>query len=435
MYKDGSLFPVRMGCGCMRAEIIAVGTELLLGQIVNTNAQFLSRGLAELGIDVYYQTVVGDNKGRLIEAIGIARGRADLLVFTGGLGPTRDDLTRDALAEFLGRGIGLHEPTLEKIMKLFANRGSALVESNRRQALLIEGATPLRNDTGLAVGNALNVDGTSYLLLPGPPREMKPMFDNDGRAWLKERLGSAYSLHSVMLKFAGIGESMLEDLLLDLIEAQQDPTIAPYAKEGEVAVRVSTKAADAGEAARKLEATLTEIRIRTKSYLYAEEDIPIEATVMRMLTERQLTLTLAESCTGGMVSELITTIPGSAGVYRGGIVSYSNEVKMRQLGVPRELLEGDGAPGAISAETALAMAEGARAAIDADFALSVTGNAGPAAAEDKPVGLVYVGLAERGRETRVEKLQLSGDREGIRLRATKRALYMLWQSLSGQQGN
>ncbi|MFC4599014.1 competence/damage-inducible protein A [Cohnella hongkongensis] len=417
----------------MRAEIIAVGTELLLGQIVNTNAQYLSRGLAELGIDVYYQTVVGDNKQRLIETIGIARGRADLLVFTGGLGPTQDDLTRDALAEYLGREIGLHEPTMAKIMKMFAGRGGDFIESNRRQAMLIEGATPLRNDTGLAVGNALSVDGTSYMLLPGPPREMKPMFDNDGASWLRERLGPAYSLHSVMLKFAGIGESMLEDLLLDLIEAQQDPTIAPYAKEGEVAVRVSTKAENAEQAVRKLEATLTEIRARTKAYLYAEEDVPIEAAVVRQLTEHRMTLSLAESCTGGMVSELITTIPGSAVVYRGGLVSYSNEAKMRQLGVPSRLLEGAEAPGAISAETAQAMAEGARAAMDADFALSVTGNAGPGAAEDKPVGLVYVGLAERGRETRVEKLQLSGDREGIRLRAAKRALYMLWQSLSGQR--
>jgi len=417
----------------MRAEIIAVGTELLLGQIVNTNAQYLSRGLAELGIDVYYQTVVGDNKERIMQAIGIARGRADLLVFTGGLGPTLDDLTRDALAEYLGRGIGLHEPTMDKIMNMFASRGGAFVESNRRQAMLIEGATPLRNDTGLAVGNALAVDGIGYLLLPGPPREMKPMFDNDGTTWLKEQLGPSAALHSVMLKFAGIGESMLEDLLIDLIREQQDPTIAPYAKEGEVAVRVSTKATDAEEAARKLEGTLVEIRRRTREYLYAEDDVPIEAAVVRMMTQRQLTLALAESCTGGMLSELVTTIPGSAVVYKGGIVSYSNEMKMKQLGVTRELLEGPGAPGAISAETAAAMAEGMRAAVDSDFALSVTGNAGPSAAEDKPVGLVYIGLAERGGAARVEKLQLSGDREGIRLRAAKWALYMLWQSLSGRE--
>ncbi len=416
----------------MRAEIIAVGTELLLGQIVNTNAQYLSRGLAELGIDVYYQTVVGDNKDRLIEAIGIARGRADLLVFTGGLGPTQDDLTRDALAEYLGLGVESHEPTMAKIVNMFAGRGGSFVESNRRQALLVDGATPLRNDTGLAVGNALNIDGTCYLLLPGPPREMKPMFDNDGSTWLKKQLGPTLTLHSVMLKFAGIGESGLEDLLINLIREQQDPTIAPYAKEGEVAIRVSTKAADAEEASRKMGDTLAEIRRRTMVYLYAEEDIPIEATVVRFLTEQRRTLSLAESCTGGMVSELITTIPGSAVVYLGGIVTYSNGMKMQQLGVPREMLEGPEAPGAISSETAVAMAEGMRKAADSDFALSITGNAGPAAAEGKAVGLVYIGLAERGRETRVEKLQLSGDREGIRLRATKRAFYMLWLSLAGR---
>ncbi|MCD9023435.1 competence/damage-inducible protein A [Cohnella silvisoli] len=416
----------------MRAEIIAVGTELLLGQIVNTNAQYLSRGLAELGIDVYYQTVVGDNKERLMQAIDIARGRADLLVFTGGLGPTLDDLTRDALAQYLGRGIELHEPTMNKIISMFAGRGGTFVESNRRQALLVEGAAPLRNDTGLAVGNALKSDGTCYLLLPGPPREMKPMFDNDGATWLKEQLGPVMTLHSVMLKFAGIGESGLEDVLIDLIREQQDPTIAPYAKEGEVAVRVSTKAADAEEASRKLDGTVTEIRRRTLAHLYAEEDVPIEAVIVRMLTEQGRTLTLAESCTGGMVSELITTIPGSAVVFLGGVVSYSNQMKIQQLGVSAELLEGPDAPGAISSETAAAMAKGMRLAADSDFAVSITGNAGPAAAEGKPVGLVYIGLAERGRETRVEKLQLAGDREGIRLRSAKRALYMLWQTLAGQ---
>lgn len=416
----------------MRAEIIAVGTELLLGQIVNTNAQYLSRGLAELGIDVYYQTVVGDNKERLIDAISIARSRADLLVFTGGLGPTLDDLTRDALAEYLGLGITLHEPSMKKIWSLFAGRGGAFVESNRKQAMLIEGATPLRNDTGLAVGNALSVGDTHYLLLPGPPREMKPMFDNDASAWLKELMGETLTLHSVMLKFAGIGESGLEDLLIDLISVQQDPTIAPYAKEGEVTIRVSTKAADSEEASRKLEATLTEIRRRTLANLYAEEDVAIESTVVRLLTEQQRTVTLVESCTGGLVSQLLTTVPGSAVVFLGGAVTYSNAMKTQLAGVPAELLEGPDAPGAISLEAAAAMAEGMRSLADSDFALSVTGNAGPSAAEGKPVGMVYVGLAERGRQTRVETLQLAGDREGIRLRAAKRALYMLWLSLTGR---
>jgi len=418
----------------MRAEIIAVGTELLLGQIVNTNAQYLSQGLAELGIDVYYQTVVGDNVNRLLETIRIARGRADVLVFTGGLGPTMDDVTRDAVASYLGRGMTIHEPTMKKLETMFAGRGAALIESNRRQALLVEGATPLRNDAGLAIGNALSVDGTHYLLLPGPPREMKPMFANDATSWLKELLGPSAALHSVMLKFAGVGESGLEEMLIDLIRAQSDPTIAPYAKEGEVAVRVSTKAASSEEAARKMEATLAEIRRRTDRFLYAEDDVTIEAAVMRLLLRQRRTLALAESCTGGMVAEMVTTVPGSADAFLGGVVSYTNGVKRKLLGVPETLLEGEGAPGAVSEETAAAMAEGARASLDTDFGVAVTGVAGPAGSEGKPVGLVYLGLAERGRPVRTEKLQLSGDREGIRLRASKRALYMLWLALTGRLG-
>ncbi|WP_276352428.1 competence/damage-inducible protein A [Cohnella caldifontis] len=417
----------------MRAEIVSVGTELLLGQIVNTNAQYLSRGLAELGIDVYYQTVVGDNMDRLLETIRLARTRADLLVFTGGLGPTMDDLTRDAVAAYLGRGLTVHEPTMKKLEDMFSSRGGAWIESNRRQALLVEGATPLRNATGLAIGNALTADGTHYVLLPGPPREMKPMFDNEASEWLRGLLGPSAVLHSVMMRFAGIGESALEDSLIDLIREQTDPTIAPYAKEGEVIIRVSTKAADAGEAARKLEPTLAEIRRRTERYLYAEEDIPVEEAVLRLLVGHGRTLALAESCTGGMAAEMITALPGSSEAFLGGVVSYTNGVKRGILGVPEALLEGAGAAGAVSAETAAAMAEGVREAAGADFGVSVTGVAGPSESEGKPVGLVYLGLAERGRPTRTEKLQLSGDREGIRIRASKRLYYMLWLALTGRQ--
>jgi nicotinamide-nucleotide amidase len=416
----------------MRAEIVSVGTELLLGQIVNTNAQYLSRALAELGIDVYFQTVVGDNMERLLDTIELARGRADLIVFTGGLGPTMDDLTRDAVAAYLGRGLTIHEPTMKKLENMFSGRGSAWIESNRRQALLIEGATPLWNETGLAVGSALTADGTHYVLLPGPPREMKPMFDGDASAWLRERLGPSAALHSVMLRFAGIGESALEDTLIDLIREQTDPTIAPYAKEGEVIIRVSTKAEDAEEAARKMDGTLAEIRKRTERHLYAEEDIPIEEAVLRLLIAGGRTLALAESCTGGMAAEMITALPGSSQAFLGGVVSYTNGVKRAVLGVPQELLEGADAPGAVSAETAAAMAEGVRDAAGADFGVSVTGVAGPSESEGKPVGLVYLGLAERGKPTRTEKLQLSGDREGVRIRAAKRLYYLLWLALTGR---
>ncbi|MDG0812489.1 competence/damage-inducible protein A [Cohnella rhizosphaerae] len=416
----------------MRAEIIAVGTELLLGQIVNTNAQFLSQRLAELGIDVYFQTVVGDNEGRLRQAIAVAESRADLVLFTGGLGPTMDDLTRDALAAHLDVGIEMHEPTLAKIEAMFAGREPSLIAINRRQAMLVEGASPLRNDAGLAVGSALAAGGTHYMLLPGPPREMKPMFLNDGTAWLKEKLGEAASLHSVMLRFCGIGESALEELFKDLIEAQRDPTLATYAKEGEVALRVSTKALTAEEAQARLAPTLQEIRRRGERYLYAERDVALEAEVIRLLAEQRRTISCAESCTGGLIATLLTTVPGSADAFLGGVVSYSNPVKRDLLGVDEALLEGDGAPGAVSEETAKAMAEGVRQATDTDLALSVTGVAGPASSEGKPVGLVFIGIAERGKPVRAEKLQLQGDREGIRIRAAKRALYMAWLRLTGK---
>ncbi|MEK0315958.1 competence/damage-inducible protein A [Cohnella sp. 56] len=417
----------------MRAEIIAVGTELLLGQIVNTNAQFLSQRLAELGVDVYYQTVVGDNEERLKQAIRIAQSRADIVIFTGGLGPTMDDLTRDALAAQLGLGIEMHEPTLAKIEAMFAGREPSLIEINRRQAMLVAGATPLRNDAGLAIGGALTAeDGTHYMLLPGPPREMKPMFLGDGAAWLRDRLGRADALHSAMLRFCGIGESALEELYKDLIKAQTDPTLATYAKEGEVTLRVSTKADTEEEALRKLEPTLQEIRRRGERYLYAESDIALEAEVIRLLTEQRRTISCAESCTGGLIATLLTTVPGSADAFLGGVVSYSNPVKRDLLGVDPSLLEGEGAPGAVSEETAMAMAEGIRSAANTDLALSATGVAGPASSEGKPVGLVYIGIAERGQPPRAEKLQLQGDREGIRIRAAKRALYMAWLRLKGK---
>jgi nicotinamide-nucleotide amidase len=416
----------------MKAEIVAVGTELLLGQIVNTNARYLSRALAELGIDVYYQTVVGDNRQRIVRALEIASGRADLVVLTGGLGPTQDDVTREAVADHVGRGLVYHRPTLERIEANWAARGGPMPENNRRQALMIEGAVPLPNETGWAVGSALTADGVHYLLLPGPPREMAPMFERYGRAWLREIAGEGPALHAVMLKFAGIGESSLEELLADLISGQSDPTIAPYAKEGEVAVRLATKANGEAEARRKIEPVLAQIRARTADYLYAEEDIALEAAVVRLLTEQGKTAAAAESCTGGLVAELLTNVPGSSRAFAGGIVAYTPRLKRELLGVPASLLEGADAPGAVSAETAAAMAEGMLERAQTDFALSVTGVAGPAEDEGKPVGLVFIGLAGRNRPTRTERLQLSGDREGIRLRAAKRALYMLWRALAGR---
>jgi nicotinamide-nucleotide amidase len=415
----------------MKAEIIAVGTELLLGQIVNTNAQYLSQGLAGLGIDVYFQTVVGDNAARLRESIAIARSRADLILFTGGLGPTQDDLTRDALADDLGRKLVMHEPSMAKIEQLFTSRGIHMVESNRRQALSIEGADPLDNETGLAVGNALTVDGTHYILLPGPPREMKPMFDGPATQWLRSVLGEEKPLISRILRFSGIGESALEAALLDLIDGQTDPTIAPYAKEGEVSIRISTKAGTEAEAFSRIDETIASIEARVGQFLYAKEDIPIEEAVIDALRNAGLTLTTAESCTGGLLAELLTSVLGSSAAYTGGVITYTNEMKQTLLGIPAAQLEGPGAPGAISASTASLMAERAAKIADSDFGVSLTGVAGPATSEDKPVGLVYLAVAQRGKPTRVYELNLSGNRSIIRLRAAKAALYRLWETIRG----
>lgn len=414
----------------MKAEIIAVGTELLMGQIANTNAQYLSRELAAIGIGVYYHTTVGDNPGRLKEAIAIARERADVIVFTGGLGPTQDDLTKDVIADVLGLRLVTHQPSLDKIEELFRSRGVAMVESNARQAALIEGGTPLPNDTGLAVGELLEAGGCCFVILPGPPKEMKPMFDRYAKPLLLAKLPGE-PLHSRMLKFAGIGESSLEHRLIDLISAQRDPTIAPYASEGEVTIRLTTRAATPELAASKLDPVEAEIRSRLGEHLYANREAAIEEIVAELLKTRGETVAAAESCTGGLFASLLTDVPGSSAVFAGGVVCYTNAVKREMLGVPGRLLEGDGAPGAVSRETAASLAAGVRERLGSDWGVSVTGVAGPAEVEGKPVGLVYVGIAgPDGGGPEVWELKLSGNRETIKLRAAKSTLYRLWRRLT-----
>lgn len=418
-----------MGGHAMKAEIIAVGTELLLGQIVNTNAQFLSQELALMGIDVYFQTVVGDNEGRLMEAFKLASSRADLIVCTGGIGPTQDDLTKDVLAKYLNRNIVMHEPSLAKITAFFETRGTHMVESNKRQALLLEGSDPLFNETGMAVGIGLSQADNHYIVLPGPPSEMRPMFKNYAKPWLLGVMQENTPLRSKMLMFGGIGESTLEDRLIDLIQAQTDPTIAPYAKEGEVAIRLTTRAATEEEANLRFEKVETEIRARIGEHLYAEKEASLESAILELLTARGATFAAAESCSGGRLSDLVTALPGSSAVFKGGLVCYTNEVKHRLLGVPMEVLEGADAPGAVSAETAELLARGTLQATGADYAVSITGVAGPASSEGKPVGLVYVGYADIHGNTHVQKTHAYGNRDTIKLRSAKSALYLLWKML------
>jgi len=414
----------------MKAEIIAVGTEMLLGQIVNSNARDISLKLAELGIDVYFQTVVGDNAGRIEQAITIARSRADLLIFTGGLGPTQDDLTKDVLAAYLGRKLVIDEPAMTKIRALFEGRGVEMVESNVRQAHSIEGAVPLTNEAGLAVGNALVVDGTYYMLLPGPPKEMNTMLNGPCVAWLREVMQEKQQpLYSKLLKFAGIGESNLEHKLLPLIDGQSDPTLAPYAKEGEVSVRVSTKASSEEEANVKLDATIDKVKGIVGEHLYAKEDVPIERQIVRMLQLKGFTLASAESCSGGLFAQLITKVPSGSSCFVGGVVTYTNEMKHKLLNIPMSQLEGEHAPGAISSSTARLMAENVRSLLDSTFGVSITGVAGPSTSEGKPVGQVFIGIAEKGKPTQVFELKLSGDRASIQLRAVKNLQFRLWQAI------
>lgn len=417
----------------MKAEMIAVGTELLLGQIVNTNAQYLSQQLAMLGIDVYYQTVVGDNSTRLKDVIQTAKERADVVLLTGGLGPTMDDITKDVVAELLGRKMEMHIPSLQKMEDMFRDRGVHMVESNRRQAHLIEGSDALDNSAGLAVGNAIIQEGVAFILLPGPPKEMKPMFEEQVIPWLEQNLFKERgSLYSRMLKFAGIGESNLEAALLDLIKEQTDPTIAPYAKEGEVLIRLATKSSSEAQAEEKLNAMEARILERVGTHLFAREDVSLEKVLVEQFSKHQLTLSAAESCTGGLFAELITSISGSSRMFTGGVVTYSNEMKHKLLQVPMELMEGADAPGAVSHETARAMADGLLKLTDTDYAISITGVAGPGQSERKPAGLVYMGIAEKGEETVTEELRLNGNRDMIRLRATKIVMQRLWKRLKAK---
>ncbi len=421
------------------AEIIAVGTELLLGQITNTNAQYLSTALAGLGLNVYRHTVVGDNLARIREALEEAAARADLLIVTGGLGPTQDDVTRIAAADFLGESVEMDEQGLAKIETYFRERGLVMAESNARQAWTISGADTLPNDTGMAVGSAYAGERCALIVLPGPPRELKPMFTRYAVPWLLERMGSVQPLYSRMLRFAGIGESNLEKQLLDLIDGQQDPTLAPYAKEGEVMLRVTTRAASELEAEAKLAPVLREIRARVGQHLYAETDIPLEQAVSELLLARGERLSAAESCTGGKLSDLLTNVSGSSRFFAGSVICYTNAVKQQQLHVPAAWLEpapgpehadtGEPPYGAVSARTAERLAEQAAAVMDSDWALALTGAAGPDPAEGHPPGTVYIALARRGERAVAEKLLLTGDRDMIKLKACKQALFFLWKRL------
>ncbi|MGD8191102.1 competence/damage-inducible protein A [Brevibacillus ginsengisoli] len=410
----------------MRAEIIAVGTELLLGQIANTNAQFLSQKLAELGIHVYFHTVVGDNSERLMQAIQLATSRADMVIFSGGLGPTQDDLTKETVAAFLGHHLLEDAPAMDKILDFFAQRGITMTENNRKQALVIEGSTVFPNDHGMAPGMGISRDGHIFVLLPGPPSELYPMMETYVMPFLMKQLPDRQVFHSKVLRFFGIGESALEERLLDLIERQSNPTIAPYAKEFEVTLRITARAQTVEEAEQLIAPTENEIRNRLGGYIYAEGESSLQETLVAALTKRHETISFAESCTGGTLSSLLASVSGASNVFPGSIVNYSNAAKQQLVDVPQEVLETEGA---VSALCAKHLAENVRKKFGTTYGVSVTGVAGPNSSEGKPVGLVYIGLSAEGLPTEVKQLQLTGRRQAIIGRTAKFAMFYSLQRL------
>ena len=411
------------------AELIAVGTELLLGNISNTDAQMISQGLSAIGINVYYHTVVGDNPARLRSAVDIARDRADIIITTGGLGPTCDDLTKQTLAATFGLPLVSHEPSADRITDYFRrlHPDRPMTENNLQQAMLPEGCTVFDNDWGTAPGCAFTAGDVRVIMLPGPPRECRAMFEHRALPYL--RALSDGVILSRTLKLFGIGESAMEARLREKMNNMSNPTLAPYAKEGECELRI-TAHAPTEEAAHALIAPVeADVRALFGPLVYGADIKNLESAVLQLLKDKGLTFGSAESCTGGLIAKRITDLPGASAVFKGGVVSYTDAVKHGVLGVPQELLDQFGA---VSPQVAQAMAEGARRVLGCDLSVSTTGVAGPDRDDrGNPVGLVYVALAGPG-FCQVKELHLGASgRAGIRNRSAHHAFDLVRRHLTG----
>ncbi|MBO0475311.1 competence/damage-inducible protein A [Enterococcus ureasiticus] len=411
----------------MKAEIIAVGTELLLGQVVNTNATFLSEELADLGIEVYYHTVVGDNPQRLEQLLIEAEGRSDLIVLCGGLGPTDDDLTKDTVAEHIDRSLVQDKQALTRLHEFFKFSKNKMTENNLRQTLMIDGGIAVQNPTGLAVGTLITENETTYLLLPGPPNELKPMFQQNARPLLEELFPQAEQLISRVLRFYGIGESQLVTELKELIDTQTNPTIAPYAKPNEVTLRLTAKIADEIAGQQLLDSLEAKVMNKVGEYFYGygDENSLVKVTV-EALKKYGKTVTAAESLTAGLFQSTLGDISGVSEVFKGGFVTYSAETKELFLGIDPALLEKEGT---VSESCAIAMAEQARKLADADFAVSFTGVAGPDELEGQPAGTVWIGLAQKGQPTIAILQHFNRDRKYIRQSAVMKGLDLIRRAL------
>ena len=409
-------------------EILSIGTELLLGNIVNADAQMLSQGLSELGLNVYYHTVVGDNPSRARDAVEIAKKRADIIITTGGLGPTCDDLTKNVLAEAFGKKLVFHEESAQRIRAHFERIGRPFTENNLQQAMLPEGCTILQNDWGTAPGCAFEADGTHVIMLPGPPSECTPMFRHRAVPYLLQLSEGVIASHT--LKFFGIGESLVEARLRSQMNAMTNPTMAPYAKEGECELRITAKADTDEQAQQLLRPAVEQVKALFGDLVYGVDVPSLEQTVFSLLKEKNMTIGCAESCTGGLIAKRLTDLSGVSAVFKGGIVSYTNEIKHNLLGVPQQLLDEHGA---VSAPVAAAMAEGARKALNCDIALSSTGVAGPNSDDrGNEVGTMFVAIATPdGTYVRPLKLGTRPMRGRLRTQTASNAFDLARRYLSG----
>ncbi len=414
----------------MTVELLSVGTEILMGNIVNTNARYLAQKCAELGLTLYYQLSVGDNEVRLCEAIKTASSRSDIVILTGGLGPTQDDLTKEAVAKVFGRQLIMDEPSRERIEGFFKfrypdNYSRMITNNNWKQALKIDGCIVVQNDNGTAPGYIVEEDGKSVILLPGPPGEMVPMFNQHIFPYLQKKQNKVFL--SAMVKLCGVGESKAETDILDLIDGQSNPTIAPYAKTGETHFRITAAADNAEEASRLVKPVVKELYRRFGDNIYTTEEAEtLEAAVVKLLKQKQLTLTTAESCTGGLLTGRLVNVPGVSDVLKEGFITYSNEAKMRYLGVKEETLR---QYGAVSEATVREMVSGASGASGSKAAVAITGIAGPdGGTPEKPVGLVYIACLVNDNIT-VKEYRLRGNREKIREMSVIYALDLLRRSL------
>lgn len=412
----------------MVAEILSIGTELLLGQIVDTNAAYLARVLSALGIDLYRKGTVGDNPARVEEALRLAASRADLIITSGGIGPTQDDLTKESIARVFGEELVLDPASLSAIEGFFSRRGVPMPERNRKQALIYGGGRPIPNANGTAPGALLEKDGKIVISLPGPPREMVAMVEEFVIPYLSERLGEGrVCLRSRVLRFTGIGESALEERVEDLL-ASTNPTVAPLAHVGEVHLRLTARAPTADAADALIAPVEREIRERVREYIYGVDDEALEVAVVTALRQHGLTLAIAESCTGGMLGARLTNVAGASDVFLGGVIAYENSVKEHFLGVPGPVLRD---AGAVSAACAEAMAAGVRTALGASVGVSITGVAGPGGGTaEKPVGLVYIGVAH-GETVHSLQQQYIGQRADVRTRAVQAALDLVRREALG----